>query len=410
VSDTPTHRFSGVTVILSATIAAGVAAYVVIWLIPRSIGFEAYAEFAVFWAALYLLVGTLSGIQQEIARATTIVATPSLPVANRARVFGLSAIVIVGVLVPISAVFWASFVFPTFGWALVAPVAVGTAGYVAIAVMSGTLFGLHRWGWVAIFIAADAAMRVVLVALVLLVSDDVVLIAWAVVAPFPLVMAALWPFARRHVVGRAQLDVGFRALASNVSHTIAGAASTAVMVSGFPLFIGVTSRGASAAEVGMAILAVTLVRAPLIVPAMSLQSFLVVRFREGAIAGVALTRVIVLLLGVGAVFAAAGALVGPALFAWLFPGEIVPQPLFIAALVGSSLLVAGLFVTGSAVLARGAHGAYVVGWALAAAGTVALLLVPGELLDRIVVSVVVAPVLGIIVHLVALARGSRRTP
>ena len=59
---------------LVATMIAGIAAYVVTWLVPRQVGFAGYTVFAVFWSFMYLVVGTLGGIQQEVTRGTSRVA------------------------------------------------------------------------------------------------------------------------------------------------------------------------------------------------------------------------------------------------------------------------------------------------------------------------------------------------
>lgn len=400
-------RFYGAALILAATVISGIASYVVIWLVPKAIGFGAYTEFAIFWATMYLIIGTLSGVQHEIARATRPLVESSVSEVNRAKRFGTVAVAVVGILLPLSGLIWAPVVFPTFGSALIGPLAVGAAGYVTVAVLCGTLYGLSRWGWVAAFTVADAAFRVILVAITLQFTSDVVLIAWAAALPFPLAILAFWPVVRHRVVGRAQLDVGFSALTSNVLHTVGGAASTSVMVSGLPLFIGVTSMTADAAELGMVILAITLVRAPLIVPAMALQSFLVIRLRGGALTKRAIGTIIGALTGIGVALAALGAAIGPWVFESLYPGEPIPSGVFIATLVGSSVLIAALFFTGSAALARSQHRWFVAGWATGAIASIStLVLVPGDLLFRVTLTLVVAPIAGMLVHVIGL-RGRR---
>ena len=60
----------GIVLVGTATGLAGVAAYVITWLVPRSIGFADYSIFAAFWAFVFLVVAALSGIQQEVTRGT----------------------------------------------------------------------------------------------------------------------------------------------------------------------------------------------------------------------------------------------------------------------------------------------------------------------------------------------------
>jgi len=405
-------RLSGFTLILLATAIAGVASYAVTIIVPGQIGLARYSVFAVFWAALYLVIGALSGVQQEVARGTRPVAVGSAPQVNRARNFAGIAAVIVFVLVIASSPAWAERVFPSFGFTLVWPLAIGTASYVLVAVAAGSLYGLAGWLPAALMIAVDAVLRLVAVLVVLLVTHDVVPLAWAAVAPFPITLVVLWPIIRRSVAGRAQLDVGYRTLTWNVLRTVVAAASSGVMVSGFPLLLGITSPREPAALLGLFVLAITLTRAPLIVVAMSLQSYFTVTFRD---AGEAFWREFVKLLGLilaaGVVLAALGWLIGPAVFAFLFPGRLVPEGVFIAALVISSALVGAMCVSAPAVLARSQHFVYSLGWVVGALATIGSLLLPLDFSSRTIVALFVGPILGLGVHLgyLVAVRPSRST-
>lgn len=391
---------SGFVPILVATAIAGVASYGVTIIIPSQVGLAPYSVFAVFWAALYLVVGALSGIQQEITRATIRRADSVRPSQNRARNFAVYAAAFVVVTVVATSPLWQSAVFPVLGYALVWPLAAGTASYVFVAVIAGSLYGLSGWRPIALMISVDAILRLLAVVAVLLVSHDIVVLAWAAVLPFPMTILILWPMIRRVLVGRAQLDVGYRALTWNVLRTVVAAASTGVMVSGFPLLLGITSQRESPALLGMSILAITLTRAPLIVVAMSLQSYFTVTFRD---AGEHFWRQFVRLLGVilaaGAVLAALGWLVGPAVFGFLFPGRLVPDGAFIAALVVSSALVGAMCVSAPAVLARSQHFVYSLGWVVGAVATIGALLLPLDFTARTVTALFCGPILGLVVHL-----------
>lgn len=394
------RRRSGLAIILVATAVAGVASYLLTWIVPRVIGFADYATFAIFWAALYLVVGTLSGLQQEVTRATV----PLLPGAtshvNRARNFGIAVAGVTFVVVLAVSVFWAG--------ALALPLAVGTASYALVAVLGGSLFGLSQWRSAAALVIADAVLRLLAVCAVLLFTHDIAALAWAAALPFGLALVLMWPFVRGHVVGKAQLDVGYGQLSVNVSRTLLAAASTGVMVSGFPLLLGVTSPGAPAAILGLYILAITLVRAPLVVVASALQGYLIVQFRDAPdLAPRRFLRIQLAVAGVGIVLCALGWFVGPAVFAWLFPGEPVPDGWFVAALVASSALVAAVYVSGSVVLARAQHLAYSVGWLVGAVATMTLLVLPVDFATRTILALLVAPVAALAVHVVSLMISSR---
>lgn len=399
---------SGLPVLLGATAIAGVTSYLVTWLVPRAIGFAEYATFAAFWAALYLVVGALYGLQQEVTRATGAVEPGGAHAVNRARNAGLAASLLTFGVILATAPLWADAVFPGRGWLLVFPFAAGTASYAIVAVLAGTLFGLARWREAAALVLADALLRLAAVGIALLFTHDVVVLAWAVAAPFLLAVVVLWPFIRSQVVGRAQLDVGYRQLAWNVARTITAAASTGIMVSGFPLIFTLATAGEQAALVGMVVLTVTLVRAPLIVVTMSLQGWLLVQFRDAHVAG-RLARILGVLAIGGVVLGAAGWLLGPTIFAWLYPGEPVPGAWFIAVLVASSAVVAALCVTGAAVLARSRHHIFTAGWVTGAVVTIATVFLPLPLEVRASVSLIVGPLAGLAVHLGGLAFG-QRTP
>ncbi len=404
-------RASGFALIMGATLTAGVAAYVVTWLVPRQIGFGSYATFAVYWSFLYLVIGALFGIQQEVTRATRPVEMGARPQVSRARNFGLAAGAVVFAVLVGTAPLWVRSVFPADGWNLVWPLAVGTASFVMVAVLVGSLYGVSQWVPVTLMMGVDAVMRLVAIAIVLSFTNNVVILAWAVAVPFPLTLVLLWPFLRSSIVGKTQLDVGYRALTWNVSRTMLAAASTGVMVSGFPLLLGLSSANESKDLVGLFILTITLTRAPLIVIAMSLQSYFIITFRDSVenfwkrFLGL---HVLVMLSAV--VLAIVGWLIGPAVFEFLFPGELRPEGWFIAVLVFSSALVGSLCITAPAVLARSQHFIYSAGWAIAALVTIVGLLLPLDFTARTVLALIAGPVAGLIVHGGYLASTRRHSP
>lgn len=394
-----TRRLSGFAIILIATAIAGVASYAVTVLVPNRIGLAEYAIFAVFWSSIYLVVGALGGIQQEVTRATLQAAPGSSPRASRARRFGIIAGILVFVTVAATAPLWARSVFPTEGWNLVWPLAVGAASYVMVAVLAGSLYGVTAWVPLALMISVDALLRLICLSITLTLTRDIVALAWAVAAPFPVTLLVLWPIIRGSIVGRSQLDVGYRALSWNVARTVVAASATAVMVSGFPLLLGLTSGTESRGVLGMFIVAITLTRAPLIVIAMSLQSYLIVHFRDNALH---FWRHFVGILGLamaaGALLAAAGWLLGPAVYHFLFPDKLQPDGPFFAILVGSSVLVAALCITAPAVLARSNHLIYSVGWVAAALATIVALALPLDFASRTITALLVGPSVGLIIH------------
>ena len=403
-----TLRLSGVSLIIIATGIAGVASYLVTWLVPNQIGLAHYALFAVFWSFLYLLVGTLSGIQQEVTRATRPITEPRGPV--RAAAFAVLVAAIVLLLILGSAPAWVSAIFPTEGWGLVAPLAVGAASYVFVAVLAGSLYGVAQWLPIALMIVVDSLLRLVGIGIVLAFTHDLVALAWAAAIPFPGALIVLWLFIRGSIVGRSELDVGYRRLTWNVARTTLAAAAASAMVSGLPFLIGISAPAAPRALVGTLILSITLARAPLIIVAMSLQSYFIVTFRARARDfWRTFLRLQALVLGGGFALAILGWLLGPLVFSLLFRGQVALEGWYVAVLVISSALVAALCISAPAVLARGRHFAYTAGWVTAAVVTVVSLALPFELTTRTVLALLAGPVAGLLIHGLSLAVSSGRS-
>ncbi|MEV8252587.1 hypothetical protein AB0O95_01330 [Rhodoglobus sp. NPDC076762] len=407
-SSTASRVPSGVMLILVATAIAGIAGYLVTFVVYRQIGAAPYALFAVFWAAIYLVIGGLSGIQQEITRATTLVEPRADRQASKARSFAVVLSCIVALSIVASAPLWAEAVFAANSWNLVWPLAVGAASYVLVATLSGSLYGAAQWRSVALMTGADGILRLILLSIALLFTQDIVVLAWTVALPFPLVLLLLWPAIRGGFVGRTALDVGHRALSWNVARTVLASASTAVLVSGFPLLLATTAVGENQAFVGELIFTITLTRAPLIVTIMSLQSFLVVRFRDGQSSWLNLfIRVQGSILLGGVTLAGLGWWLGPDVFELVSGRPTLVGGELIATLVMSSALVAMLSVTAPAVLARGQHMVYSLGWLAAALTTVIVMLLPGELVTRVSLALVLGPLAGLIVHSLWIATANR---
>lgn len=394
-----TPRISGFAIILFATAVAGITSYAVTILVPNQIGLASYAIFAVFWSSVYLVVGALGGIQQEVTRATRPSAPGTVHHASRARRFSIVAGALVLVAIIGSAPLWVSSVFPGQGWDLVWPLAVGATSYVMVAVLAGSFYGVSAWVPLALMITVDALLRLVALSITLVFTREIAALAWAVALPFPVTLVVLWPFIRGSIVGRSQLDVGYRELGWNVARTVIAGSGTSVMVSGFPLLLGLTSPSESPAILGMFIVTITLTRAPLIVVALSLQSYFVVRFRDNhAQFWAYFLSLLGLVLAGGAVLAAAGWLLGPTVYHLLFPNKLQPDAPFFAILVGSSALVAALCVSAPAVLARSKHFVYSAGWMAAAIVTIVALLLPLDFASRTIAALVLGPIVGLIVH------------
>lgn len=400
----------GAVWILVATAVGGGSGYILTILAGRALGAASYAPFAVFWSALYLVISAASGVQQEITRAAQPVEPGNSEQGTRrvARAFAFMSAALAFVSILATSPLWSPAVFPEAGWTLAIPLAVGVAGYVVVAVLAGVLYGLKLWAFIAAMIITDGVLRLVLAGTACLLTTDITVIAWCIVLPFPVTPLLLWMWFRRRVVGRYGLDVGYRALSWNVVRTVVAATATGVLVSGFPVLLAATTPGRPDSFAAI-LFAINLTRAPIIVVVLSLQSYLIVHFRTHVahywrhflrVVGVIAAGTILLAALVG--------LVGPAILDSLFGSEFVLDGFVLTALVASAGLIGALCASGPAVLALGRHAIYTSGWLIAAIGTVVVLLLPLDFIDRTLLALWVGPSMGLAVHTIALA-GGRRT-
>jgi O-antigen/teichoic acid export membrane protein len=396
----------GLRAILIATAIAGALGYAIQLLAPALLPTDAaYVTFSVYWSTIYLCVAALSGIQQEITRAATPVTNE--PPSSTLRTFTLIAGAALVVIVAALSVLVGPAILPDHTLLLAIALGIGVVGYLVMAVLSGVLYGLQLWRAVATLTILDILFRAVLVIAALLLGLDDYWVALAVSLPFGLAFLAVWMIWRRSVVGQFRLDVGLRRLLLHVLGTVGAAAAMGVMMNGLPLLLGLTTRSADAGVLAGLILAITLTRAPIVIPLLALQSYLISIFRGG---GEAVRRRVLLALlavaGVVAILAGLAWLIGPWAIGWVSSGKFVIEPAMMAAITASAGLVALMCVTGPALVSHREHVAYVAGWAVAALLTVGLILVPIDLSSRVALALLAAPACGLAIHVTAVMRGS----
>lgn len=393
--------------ILLSTAVAGVLGYVIQVAAPRLLSDSAYVAFSVMWSTVYLCVAAMSGVQQEVARASR-PSTDHTP-NTMLRGFALSAAAVALVLAVILGAWLTATTVPLPFLALAAILSVAFVGYLVNAVLNGVLYGLQLWRGVALVTTLDAVLRMVFLAVAFALGADPLWLGLGIAFPFGLSFALGWFVLRRRVVGRFALDVDLGRLSRNVLSTVGAAACSGLMISGLPLIIGATSAGVPASVLGALLMAINLTRAPIVVPVMAMQSYLisaVFRDRESVaprrllgLLGIALAGMVVL--------SAIASAVGPWLISVISAGSFEIDPFVIATVVFSAGLVALMCVTGPALVARGGHTANVAGWALAAALTVGGLLLPADFATRTLLALTVPAAVGLILHLLALLRTPR---
>lgn len=399
----------GLIYVLGATALAGVSGYAIQLLAAALLpGAAEYLTFSVFWSMTFLFGAAVGGVQHEIARA----ARPAPATAPHRSVHtftliagvaaGVGGFAVVGLLGPVTLDQRAP--------AMIAPFVVAAVGYVLTSVLTGLLYGIGRLGTVALLIAVDALLRGVVVVGGLLLGVSAEVLAWAISLPFGFAVGLVWLIARGRVVGAYSLDVGTAQVVRNSVRTVAASAATGLMVTGMPVLFRLAMTDATPVVIASVTLAVTITRAPLIIPIMAVQSFLVVSFRnDGAARAGRLARYLIVIALVGAVAAGAAWFLGPPVVGWVSTGRYEIDALSSAVIVCSAGLVACLCVTGPVLLAASRHTAYALGWIVAAAVTVvSIFWLPLPAVPRALTAITFAPVTGICVHLAALWWSARR--
>lgn len=402
----------GLVSILGATAVAGGLGYLLQALVPIWLSEPTeYLTFSVFWATLFLLVSMASGVQQEVSRAVR----PGLPASGRhsgSVLFRTAAVIllVVAVLVP---VIFGVLGTPLFGYdtgQLAAAMGVGLGGYVGVALISGVFYGVGAFDRVAVLNVIEAALRLILVILSLTFGFGLVPAAYAVAVPFGLAALISWAMSSSVIVGRFSLDSGVLRLLRNMSQTMLAALATGVLISGLPTLLRLFSAGIGEQSLAALVLSLTLTRAPLVVPLLALQSYLVVTYRRLPPAR-AIRRALFLLAGVFGLTGAVAVLtwaVGPGLLRLMYAEQLVLDGGNLALVLLGGGATAGLCVIAPALLAHELHAKYLAGWLVAAVVTVLVLLWGSATLTTTIVSLIPGPLSGIIVHLVFL--GASRRP
>jgi O-antigen/teichoic acid export membrane protein len=398
----------GLAYILGATAVAGIIGYIIQAVVPAFTQPVDYIAFSVFWSVVYLMVSALSGIQQEVTRSAHPRTDRDAPGWTSLARFTIVAAAIALVIVLASAPFWAPVVFATAVVPLTAALAVAAVGYTFVAALSGGLYGVRNWPGVATMTVTDSVLRLATVALVLAVGGGLAALGWAIAVPFVVAFLVVWMLSGRRVRSGLQLDATPARLAGNSVSTVIASAATGIMISGLPFLLGLTAADADATLLASLILVITLTRAPLVIPLLALQSLLVVTFRDER--DRMMQRVVLwggALLALTAVLAALAVVVGPWVIALLYGDRYEVPGFAYAAIVASAGLTGVLCITGPAALAAGRHGIYLAGWLVASGSLIIGLVLPLGHLTAVLTAIVVAPILGVGVHLVGLTVPAR---
>ncbi len=396
----------------TATALTALCGYAVIYLAARDLAPSGFSIFGVFWGAFGLVNGAANGLLQETTR--EIRSTGYLEVSPMTRTHPLRIAAMIGVAAAVviagSAPLWSGRVFVEERWLSVGLISVGLAGFCLHATLLGMLAGTNQWTRYGALMVTDAIIRVTVAGATVVLGWGLTGFLWATVAGAVAWLILLVASPTVRATARLLTPGGTATFLRGAAHSVTAAGASAILVMGFPVLLKLTSNELGA-QGGVVILAVTLTRAPLLVPLTAMQGNLIAHFVDERSDRLrALIAPAALIAGIGAVGVAAAGLVGP----WLLRAAFGPQydagGTLLAWLTAAAVAIALLTLTGAAAVAAALHRAYSLGWVGATVASGLLLLLPwgdGSLQTRSVVALLCGPLVGIGVHLVGLARAGR---
>jgi hypothetical protein len=392
-----------------ATAVTAVCGYTVVYLAARDLAPAGFSVFAVFWGAFGLVTGAANGLLQETTREVRSAGYAQVLPDARTHPLRVAAMVGLGAAVVIvgSSPLWSGRVFAQAAWLSVGLLSVGLAGFCLHATLLGMLAGTNRWTQYGSLMVTDAVIRVAVATATVLIGWGLVGFLWATVggALAWLIMIGASPTTR--AAAGLLTPGGVATFLRGAAHSITAAGASAILVMGFPVLLKVTSNQLGA-QGGVVILAVTLTRAPLLVPLTAMQGNLIAHFVDQRTARLrALLAPAALVGGIGAVGVLAAGLLGPWLLRTGFGPDYHAPGSLLAWLTAAAVAIAMLTLTGAATVAAALHRAYASGWVCATVAATLLLMLPLPLQTRTVVALLCGPLVGIGVHLAALARPGR---
>lgn len=393
------RRSSGSTItVLGAALISGLSGYVALIIAARTLSESDNAHFLVFWGVVFAIYGVLIGITTETTRAVTVARASGVGASAGTRLmpvalgFGLALVAVVAVAGPL----WAPRVYADHWGPLLGATLLGATLFVFHATIGGVTSGRGAWTGYSLLVAGESVTRLVLFVVVVLATASVAGLAFASAIASGFWVAATVASRRYRDLWHQRIVVDPRGFVRRLAAACTAAGVSALLLVGYPVLLRITTPDDVFAGAAPIVLAVSLCRAPLLVPLGAYQNVVVSRVAaDGARALVPVLAVLAGLTGVGSL---AGWAIGPWALRIVNPDYHVDGPVFAGLVLGAGL-VSVLYLTGAAALALDHHTIYLVGWVAATAAAIVTLLMPWGLETRVVSSLLVGPAVGVAVHL-----------
>jgi hypothetical protein len=390
----------------AAAIASGISTYVVLMIVARHLSLAENATFLVFWSAMSLGFGIFTSIQSDATRAAAVWArAPGQRVEQpQARPLLVTMIWAVGaasmLVVVLSARLWSDALFVYAAVPLALITGIGQFGASTSAAYNAVLVGHGRHSIFAAVILLDGLLRLACVSIVVAFGGSLVAIALATMLP-SLTWLAPWFIYRetREELRRTRSDRGIRGTLVAWGQTVLASVCTSALIVGFPVLARVTSTEREFSAAAPILLAVVLVRGPLLLPLGAMQTVIIGHVASSPDGRIHVPRVwVARAVAVAVAIVALAVLAGPPMLRLVNADYVVSGPAFGGIALGSILLAAFTF-TSTVVLGRGRHSQYLLGWGVALAAVFVVLVSGAPFEQRIVTSIIVGPIAGMAVHL-----------
>jgi O-antigen/teichoic acid export membrane protein len=389
---------------VSSVVAASLATLLHV-VAGRELGADGYAHFLVVWGLFFMLTGILPGLQQEVIRTVASARLHDLdghrPVVGSV-VIAAGGLVLIAVLSPL----WAPPLLDQQAYAVAGALALGFGCYAWANHVNGTLAATHRLRLYARTILIDGVLRFVFVGGVLVVGTGSLGWALALAAP-TLTWALLATSSEVRAATMAPGDASTAAFVRRSAHSMLSAACSAVVVAGFPVLLQLWGGGADHGPAAGSVLAVLMAtRAPLLLFLNAYQGVAITRLVDSRSPTRLMSRWVTWGTLLSIPSAVLGYVAGPSVLRLVFGPSYHATGWLFVELVGSGLVLGVITLTGWTALALGRHTVFVSGWLVTVVATSALLTVPISLQGRVSLALVLGPLAGTTVHLVALRYGS----